>query len=97
MKKANSKPHYIFLLLAVLPLFTIFGPNGWIQWHVAQIESRKSKKKIQNYQKEISTLKKEISRFKRSRTIQLRYVRENLGFLAKDEASIEFLNSTSLR
>lgn len=68
----------------------ILGPRGIIQLILLHQEKQRINHDIEKYAKENLKLKYEINRFKNSREIREKALRENLSLLKEDEFFIEF-------
>ena len=83
---------YVGLGILLLSI-NLFGPRGLIHWMVVHQQSERLVSLNAESSEKIAALEKGISNFKKYDYEQQKAIREELGYLKKDEWSLEFLEA----
>ena len=83
-------PKTAFVLILLLLIFNLFGPSGILHWLNLKNEQIRIEKEIASLKTKLHEEHKHLERFQNSRTVQMRVVRNELGYLLDDELSVEF-------
>ena len=78
---------------ALLLATNLFGSKGILHWLLMKQELSRLEAQQVDTQKHIDQLKQEMLEFKSSEVVKMRKIREELGFLAKDEQSVEIISN----
>lgn len=98
MKSIKSLLHprewtWTFYLATGLLLVSInlFGPRGLLQWVLVRQQLGRLVSEEEKLNAELIQLKNDLESFKRSRFVKERSIRNVLGYLKKNEGSVEFI------
>ena len=82
-------------IAALLVALNLFGPNGFVRWLILEQEIKRSKDQQTELANSITKLSSELEQFQSSQVVQERTLRETLGVLRKDEASLELIPTST--
>ncbi|NCN27605.1 hypothetical protein GW915_08535 [bacterium] len=80
--------HYLVVVIGLCAL-NLFGPRGFVHLFYLQKETQRIATQKEAVSQTIAQLEIETKSFKQSKTVRARAIREQLGYLASDELSIE--------